>query len=192
MSEDEMAEVGLRVVRWQARRFPHMPPGVDVSDLESVGNEAVAEAVMNYDPEAGASFKTFARRVARNKMVTFLKRARERLKGHTVSAMPEYPVACRRTDDPADIAEAREMVDVNRLAASLPSPGAVAKKVESLRAAMWAALGESDVAAVMGAVVAGAKAGDVRAAKLIIDLVRPRPASTVHQTAVIVNPNDVG
>jgi hypothetical protein len=115
----------------------------------------------------------------------------------------EFPRADPKASDPSEVAEARELVRVPRrahkpasaaeLTRTLPSPSEVADRVTALRAAMFGAVSESDVADVMRAVVDRAKGGSTRDAKLLLDLLAPaRSGVTVHQQAVVIQQGDVG
>ncbi len=202
-TRDELAEEGLRLVRYQACQYRDLPPGLNRDDLESAGNEAVVEALHMYDPACGVSFTTFAKTTIRSRMLDAI-RARTRRTKREVSLqrmnadgesvpLPADPKAA----DPADTAAARERsrvrvrTTVKDLVKSLPSPDDVARRVIDLRAAMFAAVKPEDVAEVMYAVVSKAQNGDLKAAQMLINLLGPSSGVTV-QTVVVQRTEEEG
>lgn len=74
--------------------------------------------------------------------------------------------------------------------AALPPPDFVAEQVARLRAVMFGAINPADVAAMMAATMQKAVGGDLKAVKLITDLLTPKAApSASAQAAVFVNSN---
>jgi RNA polymerase sigma factor for flagellar operon FliA len=58
---DELILAHLPLVRHTlARLVAHLPPGVDVENLESAGVLGLVEAASKFDPERGVKFETFA------------------------------------------------------------------------------------------------------------------------------------
>jgi RNA polymerase sigma factor FliA len=58
---DELILAHLPLVRHAlARLVAHLPPGVDVDNLESAGVLGLVEAASKFDPERGVKFETFA------------------------------------------------------------------------------------------------------------------------------------
>ena len=195
---DERAAKGMEIARWLSRKFPRMPAGCTVDDLESVGGEAVVEALALYDPGAG-TFEKFVTGTIRNRMKSFLRTAWRR--GRVVTSIGGEENCTmdsrdRTADDPADVAEANEAVAVHRstasgatrltvdqIAGALPPPDIVAARVAQLRAALFGSITAADVGDIMVSVMDKAKAGDLRAAKVVIDLIAPKNATTATATA---------
>lgn len=201
-ARDALIEQAMPLVPIAARKFPRLPPGINAEDLESAGNEALLEAAARYDPACGVPWKNFA--------YTGLKRAMQ----NAVRAQRRHPTAALqpvhdgeelppprdpRAADPGEAAAARELVrrprqrlSARSLGEVLPSPAAVADQVTRLRAAMFGAVSEADVADVMQSVVAKAKGGNMGAAKLLVDLLGPgRSGVTVNQQAVVIRTGDL-
>ena len=202
VSEDQVRDA-LAVVRWQARAFRHVPPGIDIDDLESVGGEALAKAAAEFDAGSGLEFKTFARYAAKRAMENFIKSARTSHKrvGH-FPADPETGVqmvpADRAAATPDRLAEGRELVPakkqyitVSRVEATSPDSAEVAHRVTEYQNALHAALTPADVGDVVKMVVGKAKGGSLRAAKMVIDLAAPAKAGITVQQAVVVQPRDL-
>lgn len=202
---DVWAAEGVEIVKWQARRYRNLPPGLNVDDLESAGNEAIVEALTLYDSSAGHGFKPFCVGRVRGRMKDLIRAARRRARlGAPVGGEVEIEHADRRADDPAANAGAREMVALNRdslvrvrqhlrdpLEEALPPPDAVAERAAKLRSVLFEAITPESVRATMEAVLAKAQAGDIRAAKVVIDLIVPKAAVTA-QAAVVLAPERVG
>lgn len=205
LDKDRLAREALDIIPWQARRFPKLPPGVSADDLESAGHEGLVNAIHTFDPDGAAGWRTYARACIKNAMRNAIRDARAGVRGRSVPLEvrtadgEEFPRVDRRATDPADVAAARELIlapgprRVRDLAAGLPTPAEVADRVVALRAAMFGAISEQDVGDVMQTVVGKAKAGDLRAAKLITDLLAPgRSGVTVQQQAVVIHQGDIG
>ena len=197
MNRCEMAESLNESVRLLARRFARKY-GRDPGDCESVANEAFLDAIDSFDPDRGATPKGYVTDTVKRRLVDWLRQETgHRLKSAVrVGLLPRnretgaaVPLADRSAADPADAAAAREA-----LAAGLPPPDAVAAKARALRAAVYAAVSEQDVAAVVGAVVAKAKRGNVGAAKFVLGLAGVGPGAgrqPPDSPAVVVNVRDV-
>jgi RNA polymerase sigma factor (sigma-70 family) len=203
-TRDELAAEGLELVHYLACQHRNLPPGINRDDLVSVGNEAVVEALQFYDPACGVSFKTCCKTTIRSRMIDAIRAAQRHSRKRVGleetrpdgerSALPADPKA----EDPAVVAQAREKArrvktrtTVTDLATSLPAPEDVAQRVLDLRAAMFAAVKPEDIREVMSAVVAQAQNGNLRAAKLLIDLLGPSSGVTV-QTAIVQTTSEEG
>src|SRR5919108_1483276 len=58
---DELIVSHLGLVRHTLSRLTaHLPPGVDIENLESAGTLGLVEAASKFDPERGVKFETFA------------------------------------------------------------------------------------------------------------------------------------
>lgn len=188
-----------RLIRFEAVRLQgHLPTGSNLDDLESVGNEAVCEALARGDRTNPIAFRKFIRITVRSRMKDFLKAARKRrVKEAGVPRDRESGVTVETMDrsasDPADVAAAREQIRLSGVTVALPSPVAVAVKVELLRSALWSAVSPEDVAAVVSAQVKKAKGGSTRAAEFVTRLLTPSSVgkSSSPQQAVFVNVQDV-
>lgn len=203
MDRDDLIAAALPVVARVARGMaPH--PAVTVEELESAGHLAVVQAAGQFDPARGVPWEGFAGQRARWAMLTELSRragvAAEPLRGEGrdghLADLPADP----RASDPADIAAVRETVAprrrgnrITRLSESLPPPDAVAERVTELRAAMYGRIGVADAEQVMDAILGKAKAGNVGAAKLVVEMLSPSRGGTkvIQQQAVIVNTGDL-
>lgn len=206
LTRDELIAEAMPGVLWVARSLASrgLPRGVSVEDLESIGNEALLEAYAVYEPGSGP-WKAFSRHVAKQRMKSFLARARELARRSAPLEIltpdgDELPRADPRAVDPAELASAREVLApvsrpttrMSSLTKSLPSPAEVADRVTKLRAAMFGAISEQDVQAVMAGVVERAKDGSARDVKLLLDLLAPsRSGVTVQQQAVVIHQGDI-
>lgn len=212
MTADHLSgPAGLELVRGVAGRFTP-PRGLNADDLESAGGEGLAVGLRTFDPAHGATIRTHCTNKIRHAV-------QDAIRGHTGrdghsdgrrrvyaagrltregdDGREEVVMADTRADDPADIAAARESVLAPRkgreLGGDLPAPAEVAARVASLRAAMFSAVNEADVADIMAGMVAKAKGGNVGAAKLVFDVLSPgRSGVTVQQQTIVVSPGDVG
>lgn len=201
-ARDSLIEQALPLVPIAARKFPRLPPGINVEDLESAGNEALVEAAARYDPAGGVPWKNFAYAGLKRAMQNAVRSQRRH---PTAALQPVHegeelpPPRDPKAADPGDTAAARELVrrprqrlSARSLGAVLPGPAAVADQVTRLRAAMFGAVSEADVADVMQSVVAKAKGGNMGAAKLLVDLLGPgRSGVTVNQQAVVIRTGDL-
>ncbi len=188
---DVLAAEALPLVAWQARRFAKLPAGMDVEDLESVGNEAIVEEIAHYDPSCGLGFKACARTRIRSRMVDAIRTAKRRAKGRVPlqseradGTTTPLPADCRSCE-PGEIAAARETltrrkVTPGRVEKSLPSPQVVAAKVVELRHAMFDGVSAEDVREVMASLVAKAK-DDLKATRLLLELLAPRMSGVAVQ-----------
>ncbi len=203
-TRDTMIADAYPLVAIEARRYPTLPPGVSVEDLESLGGEALIDAHANFDPATGSKWRGFARLWLRNKYRDFLRKARRlaRRSAPLEIETPDGEFLPRRdvrVADPADQAAARELVlsprrspSIRELEQTLPSPAAVADQVSRLRQAMFSAVSAEDIQAVMQSIVVRAKNGSARDAKLLIDLLAPgRSGVTVNQQAIVVQHGDL-
>jgi DNA-directed RNA polymerase sigma subunit (sigma70/sigma32) len=199
---DELAEEAIQLIPLAASKFK-CPKGLNAEDLESAGNEALLDAAIRFDESAGVPWKNFAyqrikwamQKAVRKHRQTVASSLQPEIDGETMS-LPVDP----KSSSPLAIAEARELVtrrqpklSIRSMEQSLPDPAAVADQVTKLRAAMFGAISADDVADVMQSVVSKAKGGDLKASKLVMDLLAPgRSGSTVvHQQAVIVSQQDI-
>jgi RNA polymerase sigma factor (sigma-70 family) len=200
-ARNEMIVSAMDLVPWQARRFPRLPRGVTTDDLESAGNEALVHAATTFDPEAGTPWRTYARTCVKNAMKGVVAHARSRrsvpleIEAESGELLPRPDP---RAADPADRAAARELVAARPRRKHIdlddaPDPAAVATRAAALREAMFGAIRDEDAAAIVGQVVAKAKGGDLRAARLFFDLLAPARAGTtvVQQQAIVVRSDDV-
>lgn len=199
-TRDELIAEAMPLIAMAARKFK-LPPGLNVDDLESAGNEAVLEAATRFDPAGGSAWKNYAWRGIKMAMRNVVARKRHMATLQPVIDGKELaPPIDRKASDPSEIAEARELVrrprrqlSVRRIQSNLPSPCEVADQVTRLRSAMFGAVSEADVTEVMEAVLRKAKAGDMRAATMITDLLAPaRSGVTVHQQVVAIRSEDIG
>jgi DNA-directed RNA polymerase sigma subunit (sigma70/sigma32) len=199
LTREAMVNEAMPLIAIAARKF-RMPPGVNIDDLESVGNEALNEASVRFDQQAGIPWKNFAYSMIKNWMRNEIS-ARRRHPTATLQPVHEGkelpPPVDTKASDPCELAQVRELVTrpktrLRQVEQYLPSPSQVADQVTRLRAAMFGAVSEDDVAEVMGAVLKKAKAGDMRAATLVTDLLAPaRSGVTVHQQAVVIRSGDI-
>lgn len=201
LTRDDLINEALHLVSWQAKRFPRLPHGINRDDLESAGNEALLHAAETYDA-ANGGWPSWARIHIRGAMKRVIRSARKHRHAALQPVIDEQelpPPVDVRASDPAELAEVRELirprrvgVTVKELQATMPSPSAVATRVTELRKAMFEAVSQEDITAVMQTVVRDAKAGDLKAARLLIDLLAPgRSGVTVHQQAVVINSGDL-
>lgn len=203
-TRDDLIAEAFPLIAVAARKFGRLPVGIDTDDLESAGNEALLEAATRYTPEIGVPWKAYAYTKLKDAMRAVIKYARTRKRADLCpvndqgETMP--PPADPRSGDPVAIAEARELVtapkrrglSVRQLEQVLPTPAAVADQVTKLRAAMFGAIDEQAVADMMRAVMEKAQAGDLKAAKLLMDLLAPgRSGVTVNQQAIVVQHGDL-
>lgn len=207
-----MVESALDLVSWQASRFPRLPAGVSRDDLKSAGNEALIHAATTFDPDdarnaAGGGWRTYARHAVKTAMKGVIRQARTRrqvpLVIHTADG-DELPRADPKATDPAQVAEARELVAApaavvrrrGRVSpfAGLPDPQQVATQAVALRDAMYAAVSADDVGDIMRAVVRKAKGGDLKATRLLLDTVLPggKGSGTTIQQVVAIHQTDIG
>jgi len=211
-TRDELI-AGVQGMVWAEVRKYTPPPGMTDEDLAAEANLALCRRIDEWDPERG-QWTTFAGWVIKGAVSHALKaaRAQKRGGGACVSSLDagapdgeRAPLAADpRAADPAAIAEARELVaapprrkgqlSVRALQAALPGPCEVAAQVTRLRAAMFGAIRTEDVEQVMASVVAAAKGGDLKATKLLIDLLAPSRSgvtTVVNQQAVVVSRDDI-
>lgn len=202
---DAMVTNALPTVRWLAQAVARrgLPPGINVEDLESVGDEALVQAAATFDPQK-YTWVDHVKAVVRSRMKDEVRAARTRA---SRSAPVEFeaedgdflPRPDPRVSQPGDLAAAREAVatpgvrtvSLKRTRGNLPTPDAVAEKVAALREAMFAAVKTDDVSEVMATIVAAAKKGDLKAAKLLLDYLQPGRSGVVVQQAVVVNAGDL-
>lgn len=195
-----LVESALDLVPWQASRFPRLPAGITRDDLESAGQEALVHAATAYDPQGEAGWRTYARVCVKQAMRAVVRHARTRRQVPLTIRTPdgdELPRADPKAADPAQVAEARELVAPRRRRdpfADLPAPQAVAAQAVALRDAMYAAVSAEDVGDIMRAVVRKAKGGDLKATRLLLDTVLPggRQGGTTIQQVVAINQTDIG
>lgn len=199
---ESLIAAALPLVPIAARKFPRLPPGINVEDLESAGHEALVEAAARFDPACGVPWKNFAYKGLKLVMQNAVRDQRRRAAAAlqpVVDGEELPPPRDPRAADPGEAAAARELVrrprrslSARSLGEALPDPAAVADQVTRLRAAMFGAVSEADVADVMQSVVAKAKGGNMGAAKLLVDLLGPgRSGVTVNQQAVVIRTGDL-
>ncbi len=209
-TRDERIAGMVPAVRRIARRVAGRT-GHDAGDLEGAGYEALCE-VADANPDATPDgYRAIAAVAAERRMVDAVRAASavrnggpgRRGTGRRVTAVDlrpddadpaRPPPADPRAADPADLAAARELVLAPPTAPALPPPAEVAERVTRLRAAMFAAVSEADVGAVMAGVVARAKDGSHRDVRIVLDLLAPgRSGVTVQQNVqtVVVRPDDL-
>lgn len=200
-SREELITDALPLIAIAARKF-RLPPGLNTDDLESAGNQALVEASAHYDPQVGVPWKRFAYKFLKSSMMDLIRKYRRHPTStlqpvHDGQEMP--PPIDTKASNPSDLAEVRELVrrprlplSVKQIESYIPSPNQVADQVTRLRAAMFGSVSEEDVQEVMEAVLKKAKAGDIRAATLVTDLLAPaRSGVTVHQQAVVIRSGDL-
>lgn len=201
-TRDDLIADGLQLVPIAARKFHRLPPGINVEDLESAGNEALFEAATRYDPAAGVPWKAFAYQRLKRAMQHAVRAQRTRAATAlqpVVDGEEMPPPADPRTADPAELAATRELVrrprqrlSARQLESVLPSPAEVADRVIELRAAMFNAIDPAQLGELMATLQKRAVAGDLRATKLLIDLLAPaRSGVTVQQQAVVIRTGDL-
>ena len=161
-----------------ARPCFRIPPGLNRDDLESHGSQVLMEAAVVYDPDTHGEWKEYARGELYSGFRRFLSRAWDRGKRERTDAPdPDTGRQIERADpdadDPAGTAIARETMAPPQVI-YLPSPAAVRDRVHKLRAAMFGSIREEDVAAIMGRVMTAAKLGDMKAANVVVNLLRPK------------------
>lgn len=211
--DDLRGPAGLAFARRIAAKMePYRPPHMDRDDMDGAAALGLAQSLNTYDPDGGASPKTWCGK----RVVGAIRDAIRDATGGRVggarhqAGRPVLLAGCDRGEgtegvtvadvrqaDPADIAAAREMVVRPRgrreLAPDLPSPGEVATRVTELRAAMFAAVTPADIGDVMAGVVERAKAGNLSAARMLIDLLAPgKSGVTVQQQALVIQQGDIG
>lgn len=204
LNRDTLVERAYPLVALEARRFGTLPPGVSAEDLESLGGEVLLAAAVEYDgPDDG--WRRWAKFYLRNRMRGFVSQARKRsrLRAPLEVETEEgdfLPRVDPRVADPSDLAATRETlqpkrsqhVSVGQLAKALPSPAEVANKVTELRAAMFGALDAQKVRDMMTALQERAGKGDLKAIKLLVDLLAPgRSGVTVNQQVVAIRTGDL-
>lgn len=204
LTRDDLVERAYPLVALEARRFGALPPGVSAEDLESLGGEVLLSAAAEYDgPDDG--WRRWAKYYLRNRMRDFIRKARKvasrRAPLETETEEGDFlPRPDPRVADPADLAAAREAlqprraghVSVGRLAKTLPSPTEVANKVTELRAAMFGALDVAKIGDMMASLQERAGKGDLKAIKLLVDLLAPgRSGVTVNQQVVTIRTGDL-
>lgn len=203
LTRDALVERAYPLVALEAHRFRSLPPGLSAEDLESLGGETLLAAASEYDgPDDG--WRRWAKFYLRNRLRAFVAQARQRsrLRAPLEVETEEgdfLPRPDPRVSDPADLAAAREAlqprrkhVSASELVRTLPSPAEVADKVTELRAAMFGAIDAAKVRAMMESLQERAGKGDLKAIKLLVDLLAPgRSGVTVQQQAIIVRTGDL-
>jgi hypothetical protein len=180
------------------RQFGKLPPGMDADDLESAGGEALLECVVAFDPERDECLTKYARTWLTNvfrRLVSerWKKSRRERTADADpeTGALPDYADPAR--GDEADRASARQDPLITlaqkplRPVDTLPTPAAVADRVRELRSAMYGSIRPDDVAAMMQNVIAAGRNGDLKAAKMVFDLVKPQVRQMIVESAPAVH-----
>lgn len=202
-TRDDLIAEAFPLIAIAARKFHSLPVGINTDDLESAGNEALLEAATMWSPDTEVEWKAYAYSRLKGAMQNTITHARSRRRADLCPTNDDgetlAPPADPRSADPSEIAAARELVtrprrslSIRRLESTLPTPGAVADQVTKLRAAMFGAIDENAVSSMMQAVMAKAQAGDLKAAKLLMDLLAPgRSGVTVNQQAVVIQQGDV-
>lgn len=191
-----MVKEAFQLIDWQARRFGSLPPGIDVEELESLGNELIVDALATF-PHAeakGITWNQHVRTTLRSGMLTAIRKARgsRRKTKHGRTSMhneegEQIPLTDQKADDPSEVAEAVEevnttlakrVVTAKELEKSLPLPAAVAAKSQILQAAVVAAIQPADVKDVIESMIEKATNDkDVKAAAFVIGLVNRSPTT---------------
>jgi hypothetical protein len=205
VERNTLIESALDLVPWQASRFNRLPAGITIEDLESTGQEALIHAAVTWDPELDVPWRSYARMYVKNAMRNVIAKARSRrqlpleIQAEDGTLMPRPDT---RAADPAELAAARErfMGPMGRrrrqhvgLSDPGPEPAAIAARAAELREAMFGAIAAADVSAIVKTVTDKAKAGDLKAARLLFDLLSPSRsgATIVHQKAVVIHQGDL-
>jgi hypothetical protein len=202
LTRDDLVKQAYPLVAIEARRFTSLPPGLSIDDLESLGGELLLAFAAEYGgPEE--DWRKVAKFHLRNRMRTFVSTGFKRSRRATTLEVitptgEEFPRPDPRVADPAELAAVRERVTkpkrvgIRELAASLPAPEEVADRVTELRAAMFGAIMPDRIRSMMDTLQHRAVAGDLRAMKLLIDLLSPgRSGVTVQQQAVVIRTGDL-
>ena len=195
---DERIDAGMKALEVQlAKARRHVgPDSAAMDELRSAGHEAVTKAYRDFDPARGVPWGAY---VTKTIHYAFLTLARDHKRAAAAGRIPrslsatnadgdEYPLpADPKAADPADIAAAREASGPGRaglgVLVSAPTPAAARAQAVRLRAAMFKPLREADLADVMAAVVARAKAGDPHAARLVFSMVNDRANAAIRAGA---------
>ena len=206
VERNRMIESALDLVPWQASRFSRLPAAITVEDLESAGQEALIHAAMSFDPGLNVPWRSYARICVKNAMRAVIAKARSRrqvpleIQAEDGTLMPRPD---SRAADPAELAAARErfMGPADRRRRRLvrpsdpgPEPAAIATRAAELREAMFGAIAAADVSAIVKTVTDKAKGGDLKAARLLFDLLALVPVGfsiVVHQQAVVIHQGDL-
>lgn len=203
LERNTLVESAMDLVTWQSRRFSRLPSGITVDDLESAGNEALIHAATTWDPAMPTPWRSYARICLRNAMKNVVAKARSRrqvpleieLEDGTLMPRPDP-----RASDPSELASAREPFTIpqarrprQHVGLSGPDPAAVANRAAELREAMFGAIAPADVSEIVAKVTAKAKGGDLKAARLLFDLLAPARTGSVvvHQQAVVIHQGDL-
>jgi hypothetical protein len=201
LTRDDLIAEAMPLLPIAARKF-RLPPGLNVEDLESAGNEALLEAATLFDPTAGVPWKSFAFQNLKRAMQNVVSARRRK---PTATLQPDIdgetlpPPADPKSADPSELAATRELVrrprqwpSVRRMESVLPSASEVADRVTELRAAMFGAIDPVQIGEMMATVQKRAVAGDLKAVKLLVDLLGPgRSGVTVNQQAVVIRTGDL-
>lgn len=202
LTHDELVRQAYPLVAIEARRFVSLPPGVNTDDLESLGGEALLQIAAEYGGSE-EEWRKMAKLSLRGRMRTFVTKAYDRARRNTTLEVmtptgESFPRPDPKVADPAELAVVREQlkrkgrVGIRELASSLPGPEEVADRVTELRAAMFGAIDPAKITAMMGTLQERAAGGDLKATKLLIDLLSPgRSGVTVNQQAVVIRSGDL-
>lgn len=210
MSPNQLAELNTHVVQRAARNVVGRRDPELIEEFVAIGNAALVEAAQAYNPAGGEEVGKYLYRRVRRAMDNELRRmayhARRtgRLDAPLSRDEPDGPTvvtatADHRFSDPsAEVAAADSLLPAKRGYNSMRlaeteviAPIGVGDWAARLRAATFNAVNESDMTEVMQAVVKRAKAGDLAAAKLLLDYMAGGRTGGVRQTVVIqqqVNP----
>lgn len=180
MQTKEVRTEHLRIVAESAKAIYRKIPkgmGIDLMDLESAGNAALAEAIRKFSDLGEVHFENKMRIMVKNRMTDEIRRLSHRGKASAVG-LPEDEdggaIAIRdgMADDPAAMCEAGEEVDgVLARYERLPSPVEVAAKAASLKAAILDSVSAVDVREIIEMQVKKAKAGSLRSAQFVMGIV---------------------
>lgn len=180
MQTREVTTQHLKIVSAAAAKYyRRLTPGcgVDLMDLESAGNEALAKMVSRYADQPDESFLRLINRGVMNAMINEVRRLTHKGKAGPVGLPSDddgiaYPVVDRSADDPADAAEAIEAADIAvGMYEGLPGPLEVAAKARAMKAAIMSAITVPDVAEIVQMQVRKAKAGSLKAAQFVMGIV---------------------
>ena len=206
-SEEELLEICAKLKR-QAERLERsgLPQGINLDDLESVGQEAVVKALKSFRPaenHAGIPIQAYVLKASLRAMYNLIRKERRRnCKRKPLILTSEngdetIPFPDRKVLSPIEIAEAKEklkfpsagLLTLTEIKASLPSAIETAKAVENLRQAIFGSVSVQDVEQIMRSMLSRAKEGNVPAARLILEQINGKatPVTITHIVASDVN-----
>lgn len=199
-TRDELISDAYPLISIASRKF-RVPAGLSHEDLESAGNEAILEAATKFD--SSVPWRKWAYLCIKNAMRAAIAKHRRHPVGHLQQEFDGVelpPPVDPRAADPSDRAAIRESFErkrirhpIHTIRSKMPDPVQVASQVSQLRNAMFSSISRDDVEDVMRSVVESAKSGDLRAAKLLMDLLAPaRSGVKINQQAIVIQHSDLG